>query len=362
MTPAAGPLPWLRDRAGRSAVLGVGAAAVLGAWAFLVAAADPAAGWLVGLCFWISVALGASAMLAVHGLTGGGWGEALRPALAPAAVSLPVFLPLAVPLLLALSVLYPWAADPDAGMRPDVARFYLNPTGFVLRTVAALVGWSATAWLLARLRPGGSRTLAAGLGLAFHLAAVTLVSVDWLLSLDPHFRSTAFGMAALATQVLAALAWAALLRPEPPGEAHGAAADLAALMLAAVLGVLYLGFVQYLIAWYGDLPEKAAWFLRRQGWGWAALQAASLLCSGLLPLAALLLAQVRRSPRALAPVGALVLAGIAAHLCWIVAPVFGAASLLAAALGVLAVGGLWVGVAYGPWLARAATPAGTAAR
>jgi hypothetical protein len=347
---------WFRDRARPAALLGLGATAALLLWALVLPAGPPGAGWLVGLAFWLSVALGALTLLAIHALTGGEWGQALRPAIEPAAASLPAFLPLAVPLFLVLSVVYPWASDPGATVHPDVARLYLNPKSFVLRALLALGGWSITALLLLTLRRSGLRVLVAALGLVFHFVATTLLSLDWLLSLDPHFESTAFGMAALATQLLAGLAWSAMLRPAPNGaEGQARADDLAALMLAATLGVLYLGFSQYLVAWYGDLPPKAAWFLRRQGWGWGALQAVSVLLSALLPFGALLLARVRRSPAALAGLSPFVLAGLLAHFAWIVAPTFGAAALLAALLGFLAVGGLWIGLVFGPLAAVTAS-------
>ncbi|UFN46927.1 hypothetical protein LPC08_12890 [Roseomonas sp. OT10] len=342
----ADPIAWLGERTGRALLLGLAATVVLGLWALLAPAA-PAAGWLIGLAFWASVALGAVALLAVHALTGGRWGAALRPALAPAALGLPAFLPLLLPLLLGLVALYPWASDPAAAAAPDVARLYLNPTGFRLRTLGAWGVWCLLGWALLRLR-GGGRVLAGALGLVFHLGAVTLVALDWLLSLDPRFTSTAFGVAALVMQMMAALAWAALLRP-----ARGRVVrDLAALLFAAVLGALYLGFVQYLVAWYGDLPDKARWFLHRGGAGWLALQGASFLLSALIPLAALLWPGTRRSPAALAGLGAATLAGFGLHLCWIVAPAFGPAVLPAALLGLLAVGGIWLGLAYSPRAGR----------
>ena len=127
-------------------------------------------------------------------MTGGRWGATLRPALAPAALSLPLFLPLGLPILLDLPMIYPWAADPGAASKPDVARLYLNPTGFALRTVVAIAGWSRClpgCWCACA--EGGARTLTGALGLVFQLGALTLVAMDWLLSIDPQFRSTAFG-------------------------------------------------------------------------------------------------------------------------------------------------------------------------
>jgi hypothetical protein len=189
--------------------------------------------------------------------------------------------------------------------------------------------------------------------LIFHAVAVTVIGVDWVLSLEPHFRSTVFGAALGVTQLLAALAWAALLEPEPQGF-RGKAGDLARLMMAAALGAIYLGFAQFLVAWYGNLPDKAAWFLKREEPPWILLEGASVALSAVLPIAALLPAFLRRSPRALAWIGAGVLAGVLLHVVWLVGPPFGPWALLSAALGTVAVGGIWTGLAGGPFAARLA--------
>jgi hypothetical protein len=340
-------MAWLRVHASRALWVGLGAAIAMGVWFLLGPAGALGGGWLIGLAFWLSIALGAASMLAVHALTGGRWGTVMWPALAPAAISLPVFLPLALPVLLDLHAIYPWAANPGTAPKPDVAQLYMNPAGFVLRTLVAIIGWSAFAWVLVRSRRVGARTLAGALGLVFLLGSLTLSSLDWLLSIDPRFRSTAFGIAALMTSMLAGVAWAALLRPEAEGAEPGHAADVAGLLMTTLLATLYVGFAQYLVLWYGDLPDKATWFLQREGWGWGTLQATSLFGTAVLPFACLLLERVRRSTAALAWVGFPVLAGNLAHLCWIVGPVFGPATLPAAALAVLAVGGIWLGTSYG---------------
>ncbi|MFC4167013.1 hypothetical protein [Teichococcus aestuarii] len=350
------PPPWQ----GPALPLGLCGTAVLGLALLLWPAARPAlaAGWLAALLFWLGIALGALALLAIHALTGGRWGTALRPVLAPAAGSLPLFLPLALPLLLSLGVLYPWVAEPELAGHPDVARLYLNAAGFILRTGLALLLWSALAWLLLRLEQGPARQGVAALGLVLHGVAVTLLGFDWVLSLAPHFHSTAFGLSLLVSQLLAALAWAALCR----GTGEDAAADLGGLLLAAVLGALYLGFSQYLVIWYGNLPHKAAWYLARQASPWLWLEALSLLLSGLLPLLVLLPGGLRRSPAAQARLAPWLLAGLSLHHAWLVAPAAGPWSLPAAALAMLSMGGLWLGLAYRPlaaWLAPA--PQGRAA-
>lgn len=214
-------------------------------------------------------------------------------------------------------------------MKPDVARLYLDPALFDLRAALALAGWSALALLYLAGRCG---PLVAALGLSFYGLTISLVAVDWILSVEPHFTSSAFAVGIALHQILAALAWAAVA--SPPGLDEARAADLAGLILASLLGVLYLGLMSYIVAWYGDLPAKAAWYLKRGTGAWVAVLAAAVALGGILPFAALLFARLRRSAAALRVVGLLVLVGIALHLAWYVLPAYGAEAGLAALFAV----------------------------
>ena len=102
----------------------------------------------------------------IHRLTGGRWGELAAPAIAPAAAATPLLIVLAIPLFIAIPTLYPWSHHPDA-IKPDVLSYYLNTPAFIVRTVLALVGWTALAILLPRNAGPRGRLLAA-LGLVFH--------------------------------------------------------------------------------------------------------------------------------------------------------------------------------------------------
>lgn len=342
-----------RHRARAFVLAGTAAAGVLALWGLAGPSPGTAiAGWLVGLLFWLGIALGAYTLLSVHALTGGLWLSALRPVLMPAAATLPVFGLLALPLLLDPPALYPWAADPSV-VRDAVARWYLNLPGFVARGAVALAGWSVLAVLL--LRTEARRPAVGAAALVFHAVAITIVGVDWVLSLEPHFRSTVFGAALALTQVLSALAWCAMLEPEPAG-GRGKAGDLARMLMAAALGAVYLGFAQFLVAWYGNLPRKAEWFLKREAAPWIWLEGASILLSTILPIAALLPRGMRRSPPGLAGVGAGVLVGVLLHTAWLVGPPFGPWTLLSAALGTVAVGGLWLALLGGLVAPRLAGP------
>ena len=251
--------------------------------------------------------IGSMTWLLIHRLTGGAWGIAAAPVLRPAAAMSPFLIAAFVPVLAGLNRIYPWAADPGA-IPADVAHWYLNGTSFLLRSLIALVGWSFFAVVFAA---GWGGRLIAGLGLAFFGLTISLVAVDWYLSLDPHYVATAFGAMIAIQQLLMALAVTALIGP--PTLEGKVAGDLGALLIATLLGVVYLEFMTFVVAWYGDLPEKASWFLKRSSPGWISVLMAALAVGAVLPFAMLLMQRVRRSRRGLRIASVAILFGSVLH-------------------------------------------------
>jgi len=296
-----------------------------------------AAGWLVIFVFAGLVPLGALLILMVGRLTGGLWVESLSPVLRPAALLLPLLCLIALPLALGLWQIYPWLqGHPE--VREPVRALFLNLPLFAVRAVVALAGWA----ILSRLIPQGrGGQVLAGLGLLFHAVIMTLVSVDWLLSIDPTFMPSAFAADLIIKQILAALAFCALIGPEP--DDGKVPHDLGGLLLAATLGSAYFVLMQYMIIWYGDLPETSRWYLVRGDRLGTTLILLALLFGALLPLPALLFERVRHHRVGLRWVGGSVLFGLFCWLCWVVTPAFGMEALGAAVLGLVALAGLTAG-------------------
>jgi len=323
-------------------LMGLGAAALL----IVLGVFRPAValrGWLVGFAAAGSIPLGALAWLAIHGLTGGRWGDVARPALLRAASSLPLLLLLWLPLLVGAHTLYPWPADPVAAPR-GVAALYLNVIFFALRSFIVL-GALFCFGLLARRKPFGF--VPAALCLLIYAIGMNLLAFDWLLSLDPHYNSSAFGVQFIITQLAAALAFVLLVTDAPSQDT--AWGDFGALLLATLLGLLYLVYMTFLVDWYGDLPAQAAWYLIRSRHGWSALEISGLVVGAVLPLLALLFDAVRHSPARLRLVALTAGWGVIAEMLWLAAPSAGSAAAPAGCLGCLAVGGLLAGFAYPRW-------------
>jgi hypothetical protein len=273
-------------------------------------------GWLVAFAIWSLVPVGSMTLLMIHRLTGGEWGRAAAPVLKPAAAMLPLVALAFVPLLVGMTYIYPWAGDPSK-ISPDVARWYLNMSSFAVRAVIALAGWSVLGIMFA---VGLGSRLLAGLGLAFFGLTISLVAVDWFLSLEPRYVSSAFAAMIAIQQLLAAIAVTVLIgAPRIEGKVAG---DLGALLIATLLGVVYLELMTFVVAWYGDLPAKAAWFLTRSGSGWVAVLTTAIAFGAVLPFGMLLMKTVRRSRRGLRLAGGLILFGTILHIVWLLVPAF----------------------------------------
>jgi len=298
-------------------------------------------GWLVAFAILSPLPIGSMVLLMIHQLTGGAWGIATGPVLRPAAASMPLAALAFIPVLIGLSDIYPWAADPTA-IAPDVARWYLRDASFAVRAVVTLSGWSV---LGVSFAIGLRSQLVAGLGLAFFGLSISLVSVDWYLSLEPNYVASAFAAMIAIQDLLMALAFIAVVAG--PRLDDRVASDLGALLITALLGVVYLEFMTFVIAWYGDLPAKTVWFLKRANATWNGVLITSFVVGALLPLAMLLAKAIRSSGRGLRRTGALILCGATLHIIWLLLPEFTAPGAVLAAAVPCIVGFALIGIIAG---------------
>jgi len=295
-------------------------------------------GWLIAFVFVSGIPIGSLILLLIHRLTGGRWGTALAPVLMTAASMVPLVTLIFLPLTFGLSAPYRWASD-ALMLRPEVAHVYLNRPAFMLRSAVALFGWSVLAVALVR---GRCTLLMAGLGLVFHAIVISFVAVDWILSIDSGFSSSAFAAAIAIQQLLSALSFAAIARAA--GGPKEITADIGGLIIAMLLGTVYLDLISFIVIWYGNLPDKVAWYLVRGRDGWQWLIAAAVVIGALVPLCLLLKQSFRQSSIALRLIGSLILLGIFLHVVWLIAPAFGSGTIVTAVISVVAIVGFGLGV------------------
>ncbi len=255
--------------------------------------------WLAALAVWLFWPLGSLALLLVHVLTGGRWGDALRPGLRTGLATLPLLLPALLPLLLSLPTLYAWARPEEAVHLAN--RFYLNLPFFAVRVGVYLVVWFALALLA--LRGAGERLAPPALVLL--AVTFTFAVIDLTMSLDPSFNSSVYGMIQGAAASLFALAIAAL--PAAATASRDALADIGRMLLSLVVLWAYLDFMQFLIVWESDLAADASWYVHRTHGGWGLVMA--LIAAGhfLLPFLLLVFPRVQRSRRGIAAVALLLI-------------------------------------------------------
>jgi hypothetical protein len=318
--------------------------AVLGAAALLVSlalAATGAGGWrrflfayLVNFAFVLSLALGALYFVLLHHLTHSGWSVVVRRVSEALSATFPLLAVLLVPVLLGLNELYPWS---NAAVVQHGKAAYLNMPFFVTRCVLYLVAWIVTARFFFRrsLQQDSSGDPALTVRMEKRAApamvvfgiTLTFASIDLVMSLDPTWYSTIFGVYyfagcvvgiyALLTASAFALQGAGFLRNAVTVEHYH---DLGKLLFGFVVFWAYIGFSQYMLIWYANIPEETRWLAHRQenGWGWVGL----LLLFGhfLLPFAALISRGPKRRPGILAAAAVWMLAMHWADVYWLVMP------------------------------------------
>lgn len=269
-------------------------------------------GWLAVFTAWSGWPVGSMALLLIHGLTGGRWGEALRPGLLMGLVTLPLMLPALLPMLLGLSDLYPWAR-PEAAALPN--RFYLNRPFFIGREICYLAVWFGIAALIV----GGvsPRRLAPPALILLALTA-TFAAIDLTMSLDPGFNSSAYGMIAGTGMVLTALSIGVLFSGLTAD--REVLADIGKLLLGLVVLWAYLDFMQLLIVWESNLAGEAPWYARRMHGFWGAIMAVIAIGHFLLPFFLLIFPQMQRSRRGVVSIAALLVVTAVLRAWWIVLP------------------------------------------
>lgn len=319
--------------------------------------------WLFAWVFWAGVALGCLAIVMIQHITGGAWGLAIRRILEAGARTIPAMALLFIPVFFGMKKLYPWARPELVAANPHLQHKapYLNPAFFTVRAVIYFIAWSLLAWLLSRWsrlqdETGDERYVdrfqkLSGGGLLVFVLTMTFASVDWVMSMEPHWFSTIYGgllMAGFAVSAFCfAVAVAILLARVGPLErlvTPRVLHDLGKLLFAFVLVWAYFALSQFLIIWYGNLPEEIPWYERRFRGGWQWVGLVIILFHFALPFLLLLSRGVKKDSKRLFRVAVLVFVMRLVDLYWMVAPGFFHDTTIhwldmAAVLGL---GGIWV--------------------
>ncbi|MCU1284874.1 MAG: hypothetical protein JWO13_1224 [Acidobacteriales bacterium] len=304
--------------------------------------------YLVGYIFCFGLMLGSTALLMLQHVTGGKWGLVLRRQLEAGTRTLPIVVLLFIPIIFGMQYLYPWAGSMPLDIHGqhalNVRADYLNAKWFVGRAAIYFVIWGIFIYLLNKwslkqdvlpespeayndlrlrfMRLGGG-------GLVVYAVTVSLAAIDWVMTLDPVWYSTIWGMLYMAGQALSTMAFmlvvlTLLAKYEPmksllrKTELH----DNGKLLLAFVMLYAYLSFSQFIIIWSGNLPEEITWYLARTQHGWKPVMLLLVVIHFVIPFLLLLNRDLKKNPTRLRNVAILILFARVGEIFWQVNPNF----------------------------------------
>lgn len=304
--------------------LGVGGASLLGAIAL---GGGPLgeqfqSSYLVAFMYVLAIALGSLWFVTIQHLTNAGWSVLVRRVAEIIAAGMPVIVGLFVlvllPMLTGHSHLYEWV-DPakiEGNHALSHKAGYLNLKFFLVRSVLYFGFW----WLLSSYflkssmnqdssgKTEVNKKLQAVSAPAMILFALTLTfcSIDLLMSVDPEFFSTIFGVYYFAGCVTSGYSFLALSLMWLQGKGRLLSVnrehyhDLGKMMFAFVVFWSYIAFSQFMLIWYGDMPEETHWFKTRFNGDWAIVSWILLACHFAIPFFGLMSRHVKRNRKTLA--------------------------------------------------------------
>jgi hypothetical protein len=299
--------------------------------------------YLVAFVYWLGIALGALILLGAFHASNARWPVVIRRFLESVPQTLPLFAVLFIPIALGMRHLFPWTLplerlDAELQHLVHYKRPYLNVPFFLGRAAVYFVFWIGVAhllraWSLRQDTVGGitltrwQRRLGAG-ALPFLALTLTFAAFDWMMSLDPRFFSTIFGVywfagsfvAIFAVTIIAATA----TRADPTQFGAHLSVEhfhsLGKFLLTFVAFWAYVAFSQFMLIWIANIPEEIPWYILRIDGGWRFVGMFLALFQFVVPFFLLLSRDLKRNPRALSLVGAWLLVVHWVDLYWVIMP------------------------------------------
>jgi len=298
--------------------------------------------YLVAYVFWVGIALGCLGWLMIQYLGGATWGIVIRRILESGAHTLILMAVLFIPIIVGIKDIYQWASiDQIANeeLRTLVAKktAWLNPGFFTVRAVIYFAILLILTIVLRRFshkldETGDPRNIGhaqnwSGPGFLIYGLVCTFASIDWVMSLDPEWFSSLFGLLMIAGQGVASMALiisvcVVLAKREPmnhilkPKHFH----DFGKLLMALVCVWAYFSFSQLLIIWSGNLPEEIPWYIERFKGPWRYIGLALIGLHFLLPFFLLLSRDLKKNSRRLVSVAWLIIVMRFVDLFWVIVP------------------------------------------
>jgi hypothetical protein len=298
--------------------------------------------YLVGVAYWLGIAVGSLILLASFHASNAKWPVVVRRMLEKMSVACIVFVPLFIPIAAGMKHLFVWAGEPgnlDEEARALLERkhLYLNVPSFLIRAAIYFVIWGVVACLLSAWSTRQDATREARLtlkqrrlgavSLPFLGLSVTFAAFDWLMSLEPTWYSTIFGVYYFAGDFVGAIALLTLITVLAQGPnlygslvSHDHYQNLGTFLFAFVVFWAYIAFSQFMLIWIADIPEEVPWYLARMEGSWRPIAIVLAIGHFVVPFFTLLFRTTKRNPKALGFMAAWVLIFHYLDVYWIVMP------------------------------------------
>ncbi len=282
--------------------------------------------WLFAFIYFFTLLVGAFFWILVHHATDSGWGVLVRRQMENLAFLLPWMVLFFLPLFVFRRDIWAWitvkdAAHVDPSFQAKHGYFELPVGGvtvpfFWVRAVLYFVFFGLASWYFRRTSvrqdgDGDPRWTVQMRGVSFvclilFALSVTFFSFDWLASLDYHWASTMWGVYIFAGAAGAGMALLILVVLGLKNAGYLAAVNeehyhmMGKLLLTFSIFWGYIGFSQYMLIWYGNIPEETQWFLRRNVESWNVLSTFLVVGRFFIPFLYLLFQYTKREPKFLA--------------------------------------------------------------
>jgi hypothetical protein len=325
--------------------------------------------YLVAFVYWMVFAMGCLAILQLHHMTGGRWGLPIRRILEAGTRTIPMMTLLFVPVVFGMSRLYPWMQPDSLGDDPagNFRRLYLSPHFFVVRAVIYFAIWNLLAGLQNKWSAEQDRTgdlalkdrmssLAAP-GTILWALSWSWAMIDWVMTLEPTWYSSIYGMVFMVIACLGALSFSVIMLRmlndyEPLRDSYDPYRlnDIGNLMLTFTLLWTYMSFAQFLIIWSGNLKQEIPWYMTRAFGRWAVIAAGLLVFHFFVPFFILLQRRVKRRLERLSVLAAWMMIITLVDVYWLVVPSFekaGPQIHLVDIFALVGIGGVWVATYMG---------------
>lgn len=295
--------------------------------------------YLHNFVYFLTLALGALFFVLISHLTRAGWNVSLRRVAEAVTFGFVPLAILATLILPGIPHLYEWSHHEEVARDAILAgkSAYLNVPFFLARLAVYFIAWNLIAHYFRRRSVEQDQTgrpqitvrmeLRSAPAMIVFALTLTFAAFDLVMSLYPHWYSTIFGVYVFAGSVLGFFALLALLLAALQSQGYLRRTvtaehyhDLGKLMFAFVVFWAYIGFSQYMLIWYGNMPEETVFYLRRQAGPWAGLSVLLLFGHFFLPFFALMSRYPKRRQAALLSAALWILVMHWLDLYWLIMP------------------------------------------